>query len=207
MKVRVFLFVVCLAFFSASSFAEWTEWKSNSRYNNVYTDIQAHYYDSYDYTCDDKSGTVHETTHGINAYLRNKYPKYNWFYVLNDRAFRLKLHNVKTLTQVARAVPQQQRTSTYKLYLVDQARYWNEIPSYICDEWSAYHNGTLMAIDEFGPQSSRAKFSYSNMNEMYNFMLILSKLEGNNKDLEMFLQFASAESKRIGQIINMGEAQ
>lgn len=105
----------------------------------ILSDIDSHMPANHIYKDRDKITWAHETSHGIAARLRSQYGG-NAFYVLNDRAVLLKEPNT-TLREVANRVPQSLRGSSYRLYLIDQQRYWNNQPLYICDEWVAYANG------------------------------------------------------------------
>jgi hypothetical protein len=94
---------------------------------------------------------AHETTHGINTYLTNRYnrtgkPAYG-FYVGDDRAIVLVEPKVK-LSQVAALIPKSVRGSRYKLYLDEQRQYFENHPLYIFDEWTAYVNGARAGIEQ-----------------------------------------------------------
>jgi hypothetical protein len=49
---------------------------------------------------------------------------------------------------VAPLIPQNLRSTRYRLYLISQARSWNNQPTYLFDEWVAYINGTEAGIDQ-----------------------------------------------------------
>jgi hypothetical protein len=87
----------------------------------------------------------HETTHGVQAALRNRYglPA---FYPGGGKCALVEPPAV-TLTEVAAAVPAQLRGNRYQLYLVSQRRDWERDPLYVWDEWVAYDNGTTTGIE------------------------------------------------------------
>jgi hypothetical protein len=85
-------------------------------------------------------GGPHETTHDLNSKGRVAYPGRNCCYLMNGRSAVVREPKV-SLSSVAREVPRQYRTDTYNLYMVQQARYWEDTPTYILDELSAYMNG------------------------------------------------------------------
>jgi hypothetical protein len=97
--------------------------------NNIYENHQ------------DLENWAHEGTHGINSELRQQYGKPG-FYVLGDRAVLLNEPQT-TISEVARLIPRSLRGSSYNLYLLQSQRDWNNQPSYIFDEWTAYSNGCV----------------------------------------------------------------
>ena len=90
----------------------------------------------------------HEGTHGVNAYVRNKFGKVGQvgFYVGNDQAIILNQPKL-TLKQIADTIPNDLRGSRYQLYFVNQLSSWNEWPLYCFDEWVAYTNGAAVGIE------------------------------------------------------------
>jgi len=130
----------------------------------ILSDIESHMPAGHIYRDSDKITWGHETTHGIHSRLRQKYSqsgeiiktslgryfkssnRINCFYVLENRAIILKEPNV-TLAQVAGNVPQSLRGEVYRLYLIQQQRYWNKEPLYVFDEWVAYGNGAAVRHD------------------------------------------------------------
>lgn len=124
--------------------------KHKSENGVVLDDIRSHIDDGGYYNDSDLITAGHETTHGINSVIRNKYYQgkpTNAFYCLEDRA--IILNEPKTRIEVvARAVPKSLRGSVYKLYLVDQAASgWGDRALYICDEWVSYTNGSAVRKD------------------------------------------------------------
>lgn len=99
----------------------------------------------------EKMTWAHEATHGVNNDIRLFTYKYNAFYVGNDKYLLLKEPNI-TITQVAKTVPKALRTYNYDHYLVKQAQHWNDYPSYIAEEWTAFTNELVCAseyIDDY----------------------------------------------------------
>lgn len=90
----------------------------------------------------------HEATHMLNSRIRRDYGggNFNAVYVGNGRAYVAPEPKV-TLRQISEYVDESLRNSTYKLYFIQQQRDWNEQPLYILDEWTAYANGSLAAIE------------------------------------------------------------
>lgn len=70
----------------------------------------------------------------------------NAFYLTNDKIIVLNEPNT-TVAEIAKNVPQSLKGGVYNLYLINQAKYWNDTPLYIFDEWSAYVNGSLVRLD------------------------------------------------------------
>lgn len=135
---------------------KWIKYLKRQEYSNplfgpVLTDIEQHIDPSHGgkYRDHDILTWGHETTHGINSDIRNNLgkPGQNGFYCLEDCALILNEPNIK-LTTVSSLVPQSVRGFRYQLYLVQQIKAWNSMPTYIMDEWVAYINGTSVGADQ-----------------------------------------------------------
>lgn len=98
-----------------------------------------------------RATNVHETTHGINAFLRRKYAwraasgRINGFYVLDGRGVILLEPNLKK-SAVAGFVPDVLRFDGYGIYMDDEA--WEDFPLYLLDEWVAYVNDSMANVDD-----------------------------------------------------------
>jgi hypothetical protein len=107
----------------------------------ILKDVESHLPAGHGYSDPDRITTVHESTHGINSLLRQRYgcPA---FYVLNNRAVLMK-EPTTTLSyaSVANMVPPSLRGEVYHLYLKQMQRWWNFQPTYVFDELTAYSNG------------------------------------------------------------------
>lgn len=116
----------------------------------VLGDIESKMPKGHAYSDSDRITWAHETTHGINANVRNANftsgKLINAFYVLESKALLLEEPKL-TLRQVAPTIPNDLRGDIYKLYMVDQAASWNNRPLYTFDELSAYQNGTATRTD------------------------------------------------------------
>lgn len=135
--------------------------------SSILADIDAH--------VDPKHGTYyrdaslstwgHECTHAINADLRIKElgqtgQLYNCFYLLNNKYYRLKQYPGVRLEEVGQIVPKSLRSAPiYKTYFVDSLRDWNDTPTYIFDEHSAYINGTYVTREYELPENSSGQFA------------------------------------------------
>lgn len=106
----------------------------------VLKDLETHIRPDHPYRDGNLVTWAHETTHGINADLRNTYGG-SCYYLLNGQFARIKHRSNKKLSQVANVVPSPLRDHLYNLYLVEQRRDWEDEPYYILDEWVAYSNG------------------------------------------------------------------
>jgi len=96
--------------------------------------------------------SAHETTHGINNDIANgpggHRSKCVGLYGLDDIAFYVPEPGI-TITDVARKTPKEYRggiCQVYDLYLVKQAASWGDRPLYLADEWYAYTNGAIVAL-------------------------------------------------------------
>ena len=117
---------------------------NNSSLGKILQDIDSHMPAGHQYSAGNKVTWAHETTHGINANIRNAHheaTKVNGFYCLNDRACVI-YEPKTTIRAFAGNVPQGLRGPSYQLYLVSQTGGWNDRPLYLCDEWIAYTNGS-----------------------------------------------------------------
>lgn len=110
-------------------------------YTSILDDLKAHTNDVF--ASADIVTKVHETLHGVNSDIRNKYHSPG-FYVLQDKALLLDEPACK-LSDVARAVPIGERGPNFSLYLIRMQNYWENQPTYVLDEWSAYRAGYLCA--------------------------------------------------------------
>jgi len=97
----------------------------------------------------DRITCAHETTHMINAELRNKLQKgrkINAFYLPKGNAFIIEEPDM-TKARVGEFIPKELRWKRYDTYIT-QARAWNDRPLYLVDEWDAYVNGGMVAVDD-----------------------------------------------------------
>lgn len=93
---------------------------------------------------------AHESTHGINAAVRNLYSdggrrKVNAFYIGDGRAVVLEEPNIRK-SSVNQFIPPSLRTSRSELY-VRGMHEWDDRPLYILDEMTAYTNGGLTGTE------------------------------------------------------------
>lgn len=125
--------------------------ETDKRWGAVLTEIQQHLDPSHGntYYSKDNITHAHETTHGINADVRNNLGKngQNGFYCLNNQAALLTDPKCR-LSQIGKNVPQSLRGTRFNLYLVQQTRYWDDVPTYVLDEWIAYINGISAGVDQ-----------------------------------------------------------
>jgi hypothetical protein len=128
----------------------WKKWPRVREVQNpslgvVLGDIESHMPAGHHYRDANKMTWAHETTHGINANIRNSIQqtreRFNGLYVLQDRAVVLREPGI-TIQDVAKIVPEALRGPSYKLYLIDQTHSWGDRPLYLMDEWVAYTNGS-----------------------------------------------------------------
>ena len=123
----------------------------NSESGSVYGDVISHSKDRPYGDQDGRLTNVHETTHGINSYVRNTNSsgrgKINGFYVLEGRGVVVDEPRL-TMEDAKKFVPQTLRADRWQLYMVQQLRQWNDTPTYICDEWVAYTNEAAAAVDD-----------------------------------------------------------
>jgi hypothetical protein len=114
-------------------------------------DIARHLPSSYgdEYYFDDQLTWAHETTHGINAELRNNYnttgKPANGFYVMQNRGVIIIEPNCRKSDANA-YVPMSLRGFRYDTYLAGQEE-WEDTPTYLFDEWVAYTNQAVVGVE------------------------------------------------------------
>lgn len=120
--------------------------------NTVYGDVLSHSFEKPYGDQDSRRINVHETSHGITSHLRNFYSKalkrkLNVFYVLNSRCIVLEESNI-SMHLVTKYIPSDLRSYRYNLYFVKNLTDWNDMPSYIIDEWNSYILGSKSAVED-----------------------------------------------------------
>jgi hypothetical protein len=110
---------------------------------------------------DDVLTIAHELIHFINSDIYLQTGKIG-FYCLNDRAITIE-NPILRINQVSNLVPYSLRGNSYNLYMIEQVRYWDKIPTYILDEWIAYTNASICASE------LKAKGYYSELLQAHNF--------------------------------------
>ena len=123
--------------------------RSSSQWGPALQDIMNHEAPGDSNSYDDLITLGHETTHGINSHVRNRMnntgKRANGYYLMDNRAALVEEPNMRK-SQVAPFVPQSLRNSRYNLYLAGQSG-WDDMPTYIMDEWVAYINGSAAGVD------------------------------------------------------------
>jgi len=100
----------------------------------------------------DRDTDAHETTHMIQADLRNNINKgseirHNSFYLLGGKSISFPEPSIKK-RDIIPYVPSILQESRYDLYVRRQEA-WDNEPLYLVDEWCAYMNGAEVAIEEY----------------------------------------------------------
>jgi hypothetical protein len=101
------------------------------------------------FTSADRDTNAHETTHGINADIRNSHPdstKVNGFYVMNGKGVVIYEPKMKK-SAIIPFVPKSLQGFRYPTYVTGQ-RAWDDRPLYIFDEWVAYVNGASVNVQD-----------------------------------------------------------
>lgn len=88
----------------------------------------------------------HEATHEVNSNIRNAQGgMVNAFYCMDGKAVIVKEPGIRK-SHVALFVPRSLRD--YRFSYVEGMREWDGRPLYLVDEWSAYINGCIVALDD-----------------------------------------------------------
>ena len=125
--------------------------ESDPSWGEGLTDVHRHLPLDYGYVYRDSDllTSAHETTHGINSHVRNNFndtgQQANGFYVMEDRALILVEPAIRK-SDINAYVPESLRGSRYDLYLGGMWD-WDDMPTYIWDEWVAYTNGGAVGVD------------------------------------------------------------
>ena len=136
-------------------------------------DILSHTPDAQQYYDKDKATWGHEATHRANAQANMDFPGFANFYVCENAVVQVVKPPI-TLQTLAKAIPQSRRYDNYQLYLINAQRWYNNVPTYVIDEWSAYTNGTFIALYDM-KDSRRAAESFDRVLEMFGYMIILEQ--------------------------------
>ncbi len=154
------------------------DYPGTKQFKTVFEDICAH--TSNVFSSDDVVTRVHESIHQINSELRNKHdcPA---FYILQNKALLVDEPACK-LSDVAKEIPQNQRGPNYQLYLVQAQQYWQNQPTYVLDEWSAYRAGAICAKET----GVRVEDAQNHKNEFDKYAEALVRLA---PELKVFLDY------------------
>lgn len=128
------------------------------------------------YLRNDRDTNAHETTHSINARLRNETrEKDNAFYLVQgNKAIRFPEPNIRK-SWVAQYVPEDLRHNRFKTYVTGQSAWENE-PLYLVDEWVCYINGAMIAIESVNNNSLRIATSQDLMKGQLEFAVYCTAL-------------------------------
>ena len=145
---------------------------------------------------DDVDNWAHETTHGLNSQLRNKLnPRGNSVFVPDRWACSADDPPGISLSDVAKAVPKTWRGMSYDLYMRKQTQWWDDTPTYVLDEWTAYANG-LHASVETGKDAQAS--SVMQMTEFMGYAWALLTLEPNkDSNLAKFVLWFSVRTVKM----------
>lgn len=130
-----------------SIFKDWQPKHSVETGDTLYADIINHCQNYQQYMQQgDKFTTAHEETHGCNSDIRmDAGAGMNGFYVGKNRAIALPEPNCKK-SDCIKFIPVSMKGYRYDLYVTGQQE-WNDAPLYLFDEFTAYINGALSAIE------------------------------------------------------------
>lgn len=89
----------------------------------------------------------HEVSHGLASCLRMQHgSRCNVLYVMRGKAIKV-AEPKTTLWNVGKLVPDSLRGPSFQLYFGEQRRYWDDTPTYVLDEWTAYVNGSEVGFE------------------------------------------------------------
>ena len=136
----------------------------------IIEDLESHLWKGHPYFYNDNIDRAHESTHGINFILRNRYTngyrKCSGAYLLNNRAFIHEEPRGFTLVDLMEEIPYVLRGGECEFYTFIQKKRWNDHPLCIMDEFSAYLNGTKAGLE----------YNYNKSDILYNCELTIEFL-------------------------------
>lgn len=143
---------------------------------------------------DDNISSTHECTHGINANIRNGLQqqtsiRHNAFYIGYGVYWGVPEFARFKLKDVADLVPSKYRDSTYRLYMINMQRYWNDRPLYILDECCAYLNGTKYGVAKNWPDKTRLSYSWTNGTKFLYYTTLMNENLSNEEERASIRQF------------------
>lgn len=101
------------------------------------------------FTKADRDTNAHESTHGINADIRNSHKdstSINGFYVMNGKGVLIYEPKMRK-SEMVPFVPKSLQGFRYPTYVAGQ-QVWDGRPFYIFDEWVAYVNGASVNVED-----------------------------------------------------------
>jgi hypothetical protein len=159
----------------------------------VLNDLEQHMPPEHIYRDNDRITWAHETTHGLNAEIRNRYQyKHNCYYVMNSKYValppcKLSLQGIKSV------VPDFVMKDTKYLNFYFDNHTWDNA-QYILEEWSAYINGAC-AYNEIKPQQSGESEVVFML--MFNVYTMYISLNEPNKEINNFIKYQTLRSRSV----------
>lgn len=149
---------------------------------------------------------AHETTHRLNSLLRNQAggEGFNAAYLVGGRACVFREPRV-SLAAVAQHVPPAFRLMSFGTYLQQSQGSWNDHPLYVLDEWSAYLNGTRVALELRGTVRGETRTAAAALEFIAYGTALLQAVErldpqyAQRADLEQFIGTAVALSRQLAE--------
>lgn len=120
--------------------------------NTIYGDVLNHSQQEPYGDGDGRRINVHETSHGITSDLRKAFTialnkRVNAFYILDSKCIVLEESNISMRT-ARNYIPASLRSYRYNLYFVKGLQDWDDMPSYILDEWNSYILAGMSAVED-----------------------------------------------------------
>lgn len=176
--------------------------------SGILGDIKGQLWAGHPYADTDPITYAHEGTHGINGRIREQW-KQPGFYCLRGKV-ALTEEPACTLRDVAQAVPAGDRgrgyakleaapieEPRYGLYLVGQQRWWNNEPSYILDELSAYINGVECGLELGAPLMGRLESA----EEMLRYARVMDGLVEMSEQMLLLLEYQERRIEKAKEMM------
>lgn len=155
-------------------------------------DLERHMPENHIYRDNNKITWAHETTHGLNQHLTNKFaPNARCYYIYENRYVIVPKPNMSLLNLYGR-IPDFVRRDTAVLLHYFQNNTWDN-SEYILEEWVAYVNGCY-ARQDLKIESDDSEITFALMFNVY--ALYLSLYE-DNQEVLAFIRFNSERLRYI----------
>lgn len=168
---------------------------------------------NHSYRDEDKCTHVHETTHGLHAKIRNKYYQdYDYeiqpLYVFDGKCCIIQNPKAK-MSDFNRKIPKSLVGGMYNLYLISQSSQFNDEPLYLMDEWVAYTNGPVAALEADMRERNENNFYRMFEMGMYVYVMGMHCIDKfpSSEDLEQFRRFLIYNTDRMLDMLNDNRAK
>jgi len=158
--------------------------------HHIINDIEQHMPPQHIYRDNDKITWAHETTHGLDAEIRNRYQyENNCYYVLKNKYVILPRCKL-SLVEIRNVIPDFVMRDTQHVNFYFDNHTWNNA-QYILEEWTAYINGAYM-YNEIKPRDGESEVVFA---LMFNVYCMYISLNEPNKEINNFIKYQTLRTR------------